>query len=381
MALPFRFQQSALPLPYGRERHLAVTWKNAVIVWGGQSISEDDAMSVVYYHISGKWIKKLTSGDMPECNSIGTKRGHVIEDKLYVLDLAFIAVIYCLDLETWIWSRFTPNGTPPATSIWAFSSWAYKGKIFCFGGNINFGRKTNQLFCYNVSNNSWEWPEQKGDIPSPRMDHLTVISGESVFLFGGITNQDTPPRYIHDTDLYILDMQTLKWDGVNGNIGQPWPTTNVVRSKGTLTLISLSAAILFTEYECWLMNLNSAKQLQDPSSIWTPIPNNFNKMIVVRAAVVEPVREKLWFMGGYDLLNHCYISDVLVMSFKLSLREFAVDRVARCICPHDPRLAPDKCPKLLREEIDSIRPEIGENISCGQFEDCPVSQPTKSSLR
>merc|ERR550532_464662 len=106
--------------------------------------------------------------------------------------------IYALDLNSWRWTKLNPKGTPPfkCTSL---STWVHNGKFYGFGGKITrddihfdpdaypvylvvsydtegtvlgditvYGETfTNQLFCYNVSDNCWEWPSAWGDIPHP----------------------------------------------------------------------------------------------------------------------------------------------------------------------------------------------------------------------
>ena len=63
MSSSYNIQRS--PVPFQRFGHFAVAWNDAVIVWGGRSDNETfkERVSVLYLHVSGKWIKKETSGD------------------------------------------------------------------------------------------------------------------------------------------------------------------------------------------------------------------------------------------------------------------------------------------------------------------------------
>ena len=38
----------------------------------------------------------------------------------------------------------------------------------------------------NIDQNSWQWPAQHGDVPSPRISSLTINNDGKVFLFGGV---------------------------------------------------------------------------------------------------------------------------------------------------------------------------------------------------
>ena len=61
-------------LPFKRYGHFAFAWKDALIVWAGKSDDEtfQERVSVVYLHVSGKWIRKETSHGSSE-QSIGMR--------------------------------------------------------------------------------------------------------------------------------------------------------------------------------------------------------------------------------------------------------------------------------------------------------------------
>ena len=199
-------------LPFKRAKHFAVSWKESVIIWGGCNETEtfEERVSVIYLHVSGKWIRKETSGDILNSDHYAFVR--VLDNTMYVLVQGQCKKgpcrdcntypVYCLDLNRWSWTRFIPSGIPPlkGSKIVTASSWVYKGKIYGFGGeaigdhqnypgypsylNVRFGT-SNQLFCYNISKNCWEWPNLEGDIPSPRDYCSATVSGDTIFLFGG----------------------------------------------------------------------------------------------------------------------------------------------------------------------------------------------------
>ena len=177
--------------------HVTVTWKDHTIVWGGTRFDP----SFVYYHLCGEWIWHKTSGDVPEKCSFAT--AVVIKDKMIVVGARESDTnnVHVLDLKSWNWTRITPKGIPPLKGTYASSSWAYQGKMYCFGGHRTAQevdpsvypsymktaedrtmQMSNQFICYNPSTNSWEWPNIKGDIPEPRSEHKTAINGSTVML-------------------------------------------------------------------------------------------------------------------------------------------------------------------------------------------------------
>lgn len=361
MAKPYNMKKSRFPLPVGIAKHRALTWNNATIVWGGFNSEEDE--SLIFINLSGKWIKKVTSGEIPRrwqelaawpcrLGNLGNT-AQVINDKMYVIAESIQSTIYTLDLHTFIWTNITPNGPRPSLRS-NLTSWVYNEKMYNFAGD-------GELFIYNISNNTWEWPNQGGECPSPSQYNRfsSIINDDTAFILGG--NKE----YGYWDNLFILDMVTMMWTKVHGNISTevaPYSSPYFMR---TLIRISNSEAIFLETSEdfpvCWLLNLQNAKQLLGPASIWTKISLRFPIMYDY-AAVLEPMSKELLIIGGYPKQKqHIYTksSDVLKIPMRLStLKNLAMDCVARNNCTNDPRLASDQMPQQLKEEIEMCKQEI-----------------------
>ena len=170
MPAPYKVQSSGLELPFKVRDHIAVAWKDTILIWGGRNDNDTRRPEVVRYREgqSGKWITKTTSGDYPPGQCSFSVTGHVLNDKLYVLgfDGCYIvgaAFIHTLDLNSWTWTAMSPTGNQPEGYGIGMSSWIHNGRIFCFGGYPRDGDQAqcNWLFCYNTTNNAWEWPDQE----------------------------------------------------------------------------------------------------------------------------------------------------------------------------------------------------------------------------
>ena len=362
-------QYSSVPLPmYG---HVAVTWKNATIVWGGTMPGEElgatmqglQVKATVCKHLKGKWTKIQTSGNIPGWQF---HEAQVLNDKMFVLvaNNDGDANLHSLDLHTWIWTMLTPSGAQPSKTYSA-KSWIFGGKIYFFGGG-SLEQEFDQLFCYNASTNSWEWPDMRGNIPNRRRGHLMIISDDTVFLYGGVGEKN---QFTCHNDLYVLDMASAMWTKVHGNMSTAeGPMSSWSLGKYTFTRISQSSALVygsFDEYgphkvveDCWLLNLHNAKQLMEPSLIWTKMkslpPRAFH------AAVLQPLSKRLWVIGGLN--GKSYLpSNLLKIDFRklLPLKDLALAKVAYNTYDHDPRLAQDQLPERIRNEIDAYRHETG----------------------
>ena len=339
--VPFTIQRSTVPFPHKILGHVALTWRNAIIVWGGWGrFHQLKDLSKVYYHKQGQWLKMMTTGDIPYTYK-GERTTQVLNDKMYMIteNISNRSVVHCLDLISMIWTEITPSGqSAPSPGTSGSATWIYNGNIYLFTGNA--------IYCYNVSKNTWERPKVVGNIPSPRRLSSIIISDDTVFLFGGLTEDGDGLG-----DLHILNMLSMRWKQVHGRMRQP-------NSNFTLTRVSKSAAKLFgmlgDDEECWLLNLNHAKELHDPSAIWTRIPSTFARGHHCHCAVLEPISQRLWLIGGYD--DHGITSDVLKLSLKfLPLKDLAKDRAAHSIGANDLRLLPGHYPDTLKYEIEEYR--------------------------
>lgn len=171
-----------------------------------------------------KWIKVAhTTGPTPK-----PRHGHRavgIKDLMIVFgggNEGIVDQLHVLNTNTNQW--FEPEGKgdiPPGCAAYGFASDG--SRILVFGGMIEYGRYSNDV--YELQTANWEWRHvrpkaPKNDvIPCPRLGHSFTMIGTQVFLFGGLANdsddpKDNIPRYLND--LYILDTRpgqpVMQWE-------------------------------------------------------------------------------------------------------------------------------------------------------------------------
>lgn len=161
------------PLPKPRHGHRAVGIKDLMIVFGGGNEGIVDELHV-FNTSTNQWFIPEVKGDVPPgCAAYG----------------------------------FACDGT----------------RLLVFGGMVEFGRYTNDL--YELQSATWEWRHvrpkaPKNDVsPCPRLGHSFTMIGSQVYLFGGLANdsddpKDNIPRYLND--LYILETRpgqpVMQWE-------------------------------------------------------------------------------------------------------------------------------------------------------------------------
>jgi hypothetical protein len=161
------------PAPKPRHGHRAVSIKDLMIIFGGGNEGIVDELHVLNTS-TNQWFMPDVKGDVPPgCAAYG----------------------------------FACDGT----------------RLLVFGGMIEYGRYSNDL--YELQSANWEWRHvrpkaPKNDVaPCPRLGHSFTMIGSQVFLFGGLANdsddpKDNIPRYLND--LYILDTRpgqpVMQWE-------------------------------------------------------------------------------------------------------------------------------------------------------------------------
>lgn len=179
-----KIPQTTGPAPKPRHGHRGVAIKDLMIVFGGGNEGIIDELHV-FNTTNNQWFVPQVKGDVPPgCAAYG----------------------------------FVCDGS----------------RLLVFGGMIEYGKYSNDLYELQAAN--WEWkqirpkaPKNDGP-PCPRLGHSFTLIGTKVFLFGGLANEsDDPkeniPRYLND--LYVLDtrpgLTSMQWEKPNCNGTPPSP--------------------------------------------------------------------------------------------------------------------------------------------------------------
>ena len=363
------------PLPAGHDNNVqvVVTWKNLTIIWiRGSVLFGGKKQGVLYCHMNGKWIPKITFGEAPSYRYGAGAEVH--NDILYLMcgmssTDDYSNDIHALDLNSWTWTKLSPQGSSPTKCAY-LSTWLHNGKIYGFGGETSEYPQdcTNQFFSYNVASNCWEWPSVNGDKPTQRSFHTTLISDNTAFLFGGA--QNTVEEVMND--LHVLNMEDMTWTQVHPSLaGEDAKGLPPPRAGHSLTKISPTAAVLFGGFyppkppskDCWMLNIGKvlAGGFQKPSDVWERCQQHEEKLPsriasrMLHSAVIEPVTKRLWILGGLIQPIPSTTTRVLSLAFNssTSLKFLAMERAASYFGPGHLRLGPTDLPSHLKTELEN----------------------------
>jgi host cell factor len=148
-----------------------------------------------------------------------------------------------LDKATSQWFAPEVKGDiPPGCAAFGFIN--DDNRIYMFGGMVEYGKYSNDLYELNIG--KWEWKKlrvkspKNAPTPCSRLGHsFTYLDGRA-YLFGGLANdsddpKDNVPRYLND--LYTLNLtalNTLSWDlpETSGQAPPPRESHTCIAYKG-----------------------------------------------------------------------------------------------------------------------------------------------------
>ena len=320
--------------------HVAVTWNDCIIIWGGNGMDGRccDPQEVLI-HCEGRWKSKKTTGNLAVPTGFSSNQtAEVLGDKMYVfggqpygnvIDGAhgedpFQNEMSVLDLESWCWSKVKPEGSSPMRCVHQ-TSWVHNNKIYVFGGGfatptslgieteVNYPNgiqvdegvtfsATNQLFCYDMTKNCFEWPciKVEGNIQTSRAGHTSFINGKAVFIFGGYSNGTAMVN-----DLLILDISRM----IIRQVHESSTDSGLPGKRGfhSMTKITSDKAVLYggngpngLAKDCWILDIKKALlgEFAEASSLWIrggakDLPKRVN-----HTAIIEPKSRGIYILGG-----------------------------------------------------------------------------------
>uniref|UniRef100_A0A8B9TU96 Host cell factor C2 n=1 Tax=Anas platyrhynchos TaxID=8839 RepID=A0A8B9TU96_ANAPL len=217
------------PVPRSRHGHRAVAIRELVIIFGGGNEGIADELHV-YNTATNQWFLPAVRGDIPPgcaahgfvCD--GTRIlvfGGMVEYGRYSNDL------YELQASRWLWKKVKPQ-------CYLFGGLANESE----DSNNNVPRYLNDFYELELQHGSgvvgWSIPVTKGILPSPRESHTAIVycrkdlGSPKMYIFGGMCG-------CRLNDLWELDIETMTWSRPETKGTVPLPrslhTANVIGNK------------------------------------------------------------------------------------------------------------------------------------------------------
>ncbi|RDD47007.1 Kelch domain-containing protein 2 [Trichoplax sp. H2] len=296
--MPFSVDFPIPPFVKPRCGHVAVYYKERVILWGGyyndpttnrESYINCDQLDI-YNPYTGEWKTKRLTGTLPSNNCCSV--GCVLNGCLYVfggeVNNCTSSKLYAIDLKTFLVKLLSTSGDIPSPRN-KLCCWREGNKMYVFGGYCNMRDYVHEngpykivkdtfsyrvdLFenlssCYGWSNELYQFDTVRNewslvhtdikDLPVPRAAHSCVKIGKKVYIFGGRFQER------RRNDLFCLDMQSLTWktlkpdtqDCENEPVGRSWHTLSPINRDKLLLYGGLGSSGELLENDAWIIDFS-----------------------------------------------------------------------------------------------------------------------------
>ncbi|CAG8499846.1 6197_t:CDS:2 [Dentiscutata heterogama] len=198
-------------IPSPRAGHTHVNMGSIMIVFGGLTIEQKMDENLYALDTATKKWKQLSVQSPPR-----GRHGHsvtVIGTKMYIFggqtEESYSNELIVFDMGMYNsssanWEFVTPKNPPPPGRT-AHISCAYENKIYMFGG-MDGDRCYNDMWCYDINDNTWSQLSCNGLIPFPRKYHGATIVDGIIYIFGGTDEEGKELG-----DLTSFQISTQRW--------------------------------------------------------------------------------------------------------------------------------------------------------------------------
>lgn len=341
-----RIFDSQGPQPRPRHGHRAVSIKDLLIIFGGGNEGIVDELHV-YNSTKNQWFIPKVFGEIPHgCASYG-----LIADKT---------------------------------------------RLIIFGGMIEYGNYSNDI--YELQASSWQWrklhpkPPPYYMPPCPRIGHSFTLIGNKIYLFGGLANdgndpQNNLPRYLND--LYILDISTpnaLSWD-IPETVGDYPPpreshtAVGYTDSKGKSKLIIYGGMSGQRVGDIWILDIDTMSWNKPIILGPKPLPRSLHSAVIINNC--------MFVFGGWVPLNE---NDIIEREWKctnqlasLNLETMSWEKINMGMDENNivPKARAGHCAVTIQTRMyvwsgrDGYKKKSNNQICCSDFWYLEVDKPQK----
>lgn len=204
-------------IPSRRCYHSASIYKDSLIIYGGQDLSEGVFGDMWVFNLNRekpsqeRWYQVNGSGDCP--GNLCRHTSIVYNDEMYIFGGTDGSTennsVFVLNFNGYFWRRIAGN----VPAIDSHTSVIYDSKMIVFGGYIG-GNLINDTYVFDILTSSWVLANINNK-PEEREDHTGVLYGNSMWVYGG-KGIDGPLD-----DLWMLNLDNLIWTRIQYNGNSP----------------------------------------------------------------------------------------------------------------------------------------------------------------
>jgi len=195
----------------GFSRHTAILYHNKMYVFGGTNGYEEFNRTLILDLKSLTWSELKAENDLPP--PLDSHTGILYETETQHSMIVFGGYshgertnqVYSLDLDTLKWAHLKTSGNCPEIRS-SHSASVYKDQLFIFGGISEESEKLNDFWSFDLKTHKWTQVNALGDCPSGRSGHSCVVYRDLFVLFGGMKDITKETN-----DMYSYNVRNNTW--------------------------------------------------------------------------------------------------------------------------------------------------------------------------
>eukprot|EP01080_Neovahlkampfia_damariscottae_P012532 gene12532-6354_t len=192
--------------------HTTISYKEFLVIYGGRINGKQSRQMYLLNMNKMEWIKPTVLGSPPA-------RGHhsaiLYNNKMIIFggidsNSRSLCDAHVFDFSTYTWFTINTTGSTLPTSRHQHSSILYKDSMIVFGGTESVSKTFfNDVYELTLANEQYKWNsiETKGDIPSGRSLHCSILKNDLMIIFGGKYGDES--GFLND--MYALNPNNWTW--------------------------------------------------------------------------------------------------------------------------------------------------------------------------
>eukprot|EP00668_Euglena_longa_P011759 GGOE01014176.1.p1 GENE.GGOE01014176.1~~GGOE01014176.1.p1 ORF type:complete len:383 (+),score=70.86 GGOE01014176.1:53-1201(+) len=246
--------------PPARYGHVAMNLNGQLFVFsgsvGGNSIG-------YFFDLSTKqWSQQQLTGEAPP----GHMRAAVVQHGAHIYfyggygQKGLSTKLHQLDIVSFMWQHLEYTGEAP--QLYGMSAIVRGDTMVLFGGRSIAETLSNDTYTFNLNTLQWRQAETSGQPPSKRFSHNAVVSGEQMYVYGGLDTLGSPEPSANREDgnsMYRLDLKSWEWTVLNFKGRGPGPRNVIHGETFSLFKNGLLVALGYQSERVCILNLDQGR--------------------------------------------------------------------------------------------------------------------------
>eukprot|EP00794_Sanderia_malayensis_P003509 gene3509-4009_t len=265
------FPKAASKFPPSRQKHANVLYNGSIYMFGGRS--KTASLKDIWIYDIGENIWQCVEtqdGARPpslqEHSVVVYKASSMIFTPLFTGDNAYIfggafttgneAPFWSYNFDTSTWKNLSRSKFQKEPSnLRCHSAAVYKDSMYLFGGFLDSGASTNDIWQYNFTTFRWHLltPRPGCDVISARHSHASIVHNRALWVFGGLDNRG------RKNDLWRWNFDLSTWSKIRCRNNPPPVSGHTCSKVGCLLVVFGGENNTELKNESWAFNLDSCK--------------------------------------------------------------------------------------------------------------------------